>query len=143
MLYISQSQELIQLLSLLNLELLYDPVLNVGKESAFIDPNISNGKRFAEVQQLKVAYCMGEQKESADEGKALLEGIKETRIGPRELVIYPFGDRYASPNEDMKKMLSSWGSENSASNNPSDEMSKEKYYTENRTCCLFIYSEIY
>jgi hypothetical protein len=107
LLYISQSQELHQLLSMLKLELLYDAVLNPGKSSAFLDPSLPNTKRYAEVQQLKMAYCLLEHKDSADEGKALLEGIIDRKIQARDLVIYPFDTQYLPENESYRKLSNS------------------------------------
>ena len=96
MLYISKSRELQRLLHALNLDVLYDPILSAGKKSAFLDPNLANTRRLAEVQKLKIAYCVDSRKESLDEYNALIEGVSNTRVRARELVVFPFITQYKS-----------------------------------------------
>ncbi len=98
MLYISKSQQLQQLLKILKFDVLYDPILSAGKKSAFLDTNPAIARRLAEVQKLKIAYCVDARKESIDEYNALVEGIINMRVHARELVVYPFLTQYVNEN---------------------------------------------
>ncbi len=94
--YVSNSRMLYQLITTLSLPMLYDPILNLGKASIFEDATVSNGKRLAEVQRLKIAYALRKVKgrELPEECKSLVEGITNTKVNARELIIYPFAMQY-------------------------------------------------
>lgn len=121
--YVSNSRLLYQLISSLNLTLLYDPILNMGKASIFEDATMDNGKRLAEVQRLKIAYCLrkGKSKENAEECKSIIEGIVNTKVNARELIIYPFAMQYkgqiVQTPQQADKILESQGPPESPSSN--------------------------
>ena len=96
LLYVGRSKMLLALLNNLHLTSLYDPVLNIGKKSLLEEESLSHSKRLAEVQQIKLAYSIPVDSSSVQEKAVLLEGITETHIKPRELVIYPFVLQYQS-----------------------------------------------
>ena len=95
-LYVSKSKVLMQLLKSLRLPYLYDPVISMGKSSMFADDSITNGKRLAEVQRLKIAYSLKKGKTANEEYTSLMEGIANPKVNARELIIYPFDVRYVS-----------------------------------------------
>ncbi len=96
--YVSNPLLLHQLLKALSLLILYDPILSRGKANVFEGPTKANSGRLAEVQRLKIAYCLSGTKEDEEECKSLLEGITEIKANARELVIYPFATQYRGEN---------------------------------------------
>jgi len=108
-LYISNPKFLNPLLNTLNLSFLYDPIINVGNVSIFQNDSISDSKRLAEVQRLKIAYCLKKGNIITEEYNSLIEGIINTKVNSREIIIYPFATQYKNI-QDSTKLPESTGS---------------------------------
>ncbi len=134
-LYVSKSKDLHQLLKALALEYLYDPILNVGKASIFEDEAITNAKRLAEVQRLKIAYCLKKGKVLTEEYKSLVEGIGTTKVNARELIIYPFDTQYKSGTAAIAQKTA-------AATEPSESSSPSGIFNQNRIHFLRVFSAI-
>jgi len=97
-LYVSDSKALIKHLKRLNLEVLYDPVLNANKANGLLLLNNSFIERLKQAKNLIVAYCLKEEK-SCDSTMCdvILEGTENFKLHARDLVIYPFLSTHKSP----------------------------------------------
>lgn len=90
-LYISKSKALIWYLKQLNLDVLYDPILNAGRQSKLerIDNRLVDRLKIS--KKLMVAYCLKEENSQDPKMRdAVLEGISQLKLNARELCLYPF-----------------------------------------------------
>lgn len=90
-LYISKSKKLIRFLKELNLDVLYDPILNAGKRSKLETIGKSQSERLARAKNIMIAYIMEEEKIYDPQMRDLvLEGAADYKLNARDLVVYPF-----------------------------------------------------
>ncbi len=96
-LYVSKSKKLIKCLKDIDLDVLYDPILNAGKPSKLETVGKQLGDRIKRAKSIMVAYCLSDDKCADPQMRdVVLEGISDFKINARELVIYPFMGQFKS-----------------------------------------------
>jgi len=90
-LYISKSKKLITSLRKLDLDVLYDPILNANGISKFETISKAKSERLAKAKNVMIAYIMQEEKAYDPKMRdVVLEGAGDFKLNARDLVIYPF-----------------------------------------------------
>lgn len=90
-LYISKSKKLIKSLRELDLDVLYDPILNPRETSKLETISKAQSERLAIAKNVMIAYIMQEEKACDPKMHAVvLEGAGNFKLNARDLVIYPF-----------------------------------------------------
>ena len=109
LLYISDSRLLIRYLKKLDLDALYDPILNSGKKSKLETMERARSERIRQARNVIIAYIMKDDNtcDAKMQGMAL-DADSEFKLHARDLVIYPFmgGGKY-SISKDMIKTCKS------------------------------------
>ncbi len=98
-LYVSKSKKLIRCLKDLNLDVLYDPILNAGKPSKLETVDKQMGDNIKRAKSVMIAYCLDDEKCADPKMRELvLEGISDInyKLNARQLLIYPFMGQFKS-----------------------------------------------
>jgi len=95
-LYISKSRKLIRYLKDLDLDVLYDPILNAGKESKLESISTEQSERLAKAKNAMIAYFIQEDKANDPKMRDMVleAGVQDFKLNARDLVIYPFLGNY-------------------------------------------------
>lgn len=90
-LYISKSKKLIKALRELDLDVLYDPILNSQGNSKLETISKVQSERLAKAKNVMIAYIMQEERFYDPKMRdVVLEAAADFRLNARDLVIYPF-----------------------------------------------------
>jgi hypothetical protein len=90
-LYISKSKKLIKSLRELDLDVLYDPILNANGASKLETISKAQSERLAKAKNVMIAYIMQEEKACDLKMRDMvLESAGDFKLNARDLVIYPF-----------------------------------------------------